>query len=302
MSQLQAAFTDALTGSLAYRYRATTDNYLGDWYAQIGNRYARDDLYDFPLRENNVRARLRYVLAQPRLTASLNFFRNLISEEDLYPEELVSFYGPDLVWQNQARTLSTGARIGMSERQMYHPSDPSAYIDSSLGYGWFANYTPASQLWWGNLAVSYSEKLNRPLGNREYDRYIERENPYTITGGLGGKVGPKYTARVSASWRSEYGTLDRFSLSLQRDLHDARIMTELVFRQNTYNTKYEGGERRDTMSFTDQMDFRIAFVPQLPGGKTLPGMPEVGILQRAATQENARDATSVSAGLPNPQW
>jgi len=302
MSQLQAAFTDALTGSLAYRYRATTDNYLGDWYAQIGNRYARDDLYDFPLRENNVRARLQYVLAQPRLTASFNFFRNLISEEHLYPGELVSFYGPDLVWQNQARTLSTGARIGMSERQMYHPSDPSAYIDSSLGYGWFANYAPTSQLWWGNLAVSYSEKLNRPLGDRKYDRYIERQNPYTITGGLGGKVGPKYTARVSASWRSEYGTLDRFSLSLQRDLHDARIMTELVFKQDTYSSKYEGGEKRSAMSFTDQMDFRVAFVPQLPGGKTVPGMPEVGILQRAAGQENAQDATSVSGGVLNLQW
>lgn len=299
LSQLHARFTDALTGALTYRYRETTDDSLGDWYAEMGNRYARDDLYPFRLRENNMQAYLAYTLARPRLTTALQYFHSFIEEEERYPYELMNLYGASVVWTNQARTLNSGISANVSDRQMFHPSDPNAFVDSSLRYSAFARYSPASRLWWGNLAVQYVERLDRSLGDREYSRYTEGDNPYTISAGAGGRIGPKYVVRMSGSYRSEYGTLSRLALSLERDLHDALLLAGVVFKQDVYNTDYAAGETRDFYSFMDQMDFRIAIVPRLPTGKAIPGTPGISVLQESENSAGRGEESSLGAYTPN---
>jgi hypothetical protein len=169
--RLHARFTDALIGDLIYRYRATTDDFLGDWYAEMGDKWVRSDLYNFRLRENNIEAILRYVLAHPRLTVFLRAYQNLVGEDDLFPQELVSSYGTGAYWSNDSGTFQIGPSVGFSERQIRHPSDPDSYIDSYLHYGLSAGYRPLSDLWWTKLALSYRQGLSRSNGdNHDYDK------------------------------------------------------------------------------------------------------------------------------------
>ncbi|NQU42070.1 LPS-assembly protein LptD [bacterium] len=297
LSRLHARLTDTLSGDVTYRYRATTEHFLGDWYSEMGNRYVRDDLYDFRLRENNINARLRYALARPRFTATLRYFSNFIEEDELHPQEVRNLYGADARWANLENTVSLGARVSLSDQQMYHPSAMESFLDSSLRYGGYVGYTPPSRLWWTNLSVDFEEELDRPIGDRSFNRYTERENPYTVGGGIGGRIGPKYMGQISGTYRSEYGTLQRLSLSLRRDMHDLWLMIAITFKQDPYNNEYLSNEKRDVFSFMDEMDLRFALIPKLPGDNVVAGVPGLTVLQSQTAPEGEEASAFQVQGL-----
>jgi hypothetical protein len=266
----------------------------------MGNRFAQDDLYFFRLRENNARADLRYVLQNPRLETNVWYFRNLVAEGELFPFEMISNYGIRSEWRNQRDTFNTGAMIAMGELQFFHPSDAAAFVDSALTYRVFGGYRPANGLWWTQLDASYTEVHDQPIGEVALSRYTETEDRWTLTGKIGARVGPKYQLQVDGAYNSVYETMDKLGLQIQRDLHDAWVLARINFAQDTYNTSYQTGEKRDALSFTDTMDFQIAISPKLPnqqGG--VPGIPSISILTQSADAPSGGEASG-STGLSLP--
>ncbi|HBF33526.1 TPA: hypothetical protein DDW35_03065 [Candidatus Sumerlaeota bacterium] len=272
----QARLSQALTANLEYRYRATTDNYLGDWYAKMGNRSAQDDLYYFPLRENNVRTSLDYAFAQPNLTTSFFAYRNLMNESDLYPNELVGLYGNTTTWANQPSTLKLAGSLFFTERQIYAPSDSESYINSAPGASASMNYSPTGAPWWLSLKGNYSDQSSKKIGDSTYSHYVIEGSPYSISTGIGGKIGPKYTANLTTTWRSEYSSFQSVKLALDRDLHDALLTCVLSFKQDSYTT--DTGTRSMSDVFSN-FDFRFGVRPKMPGDRKLTGTKDIKVIQ-----------------------
>jgi len=280
--RLNARLTDALTGELTYRYRATTEHHLGDWYAEMGNRFARSDLYNFRLREHNIEAILRYILARPRLTLGLRAFHNFIGGGEAYPLELLSQYGVWAEWMNAAQTLSVSSGVDLSDRQIYHPSDPLAFIDSSMGWRTSVGYKSPSQLWWTQWTASFREELDQDIGDPHRDRFTENDNRFEVTGVLGGRVGPKWGAQVEGEWDSRASSLRELRLAFERDLHDALLLFSVGFEQDIYDDHDEEDNTKDENSFMDELDVRVALQPKLPQGQAPRGIPGVTTLQERA--------------------
>ncbi|MBN1868245.1 LPS-assembly protein LptD [Candidatus Sumerlaeota bacterium] len=277
MLRLNARFTDALTGDAIYRYRFATRDSLGDWYSQIGDKYVRSDLYNFRLREHNIEGVLRYQLAVPRLSVALRLFRNLVSNGDLYPQELISSYGLYGSWINAAETLNVSSGVSLDGRQIFHPSDKRAYVDSGLNYRVSAGYRPRSGLWWTRVGARYRQGLDKALGDSDRDRFSEDDDRLTVSALLGGKIGPKWSGELETEWDSRASTLKTIGLTLNRDLHDALLMMLIRMEQDIYDNEDNGNN--GSSSFLDQMDFRVAVQPKLPKDRLPRGVPGITTLE-----------------------
>lgn len=279
LTQLHARLTEALSARLTYFHRDTSGDSLGDWYAEMGNRYARDDLYHFKNRKNEVTANLDYELQSPKLRTGLVYYENLIKEADLYPQEIARLYGGFAQWTNEARNLSLRFGASVDDRQIFHPTEPAAYIDSTFRASTAASFSPLHRRWYARLGVSYEDNLDRTIGDRAYSRFFDADSPFTVSAGLGGKIGPKYQVDVQGVYDSDYETLDRLLFRLQRDIHDAVLFVEVGLEQDDYSTEYLGGEKRDLMSFTDEIDIRFSISPKLPNGNAVVGSPSIAVVE-----------------------
>ncbi len=256
--RLQHRFSDALTFNLTHRFRETTEDSLGDWYASMGNRFVRDDLYNFRLREHNIDAVLRYYVAQPRLQLALRSYRNLLSGNELYANEPVGANVISGSWTSADQRLSLSGSTGVYETQIFDPSDPEQYTDSALGWRAYTNYRPASGLWWARFGAQYYEQLDQSSGGDDrFDRYTEEDNETTIRTVLGGRVGPKWTTEVTSDWNSRISGFRKLRFGFSRDMHDALLVFSVGFRNDIY-------ESENNDASTDEMDFRVGIQPKAP--------------------------------------
>jgi hypothetical protein len=275
--RLDHRFTDALTGDITYNYRATTDNFLGDWYAKTGDRFVQDDLYNFRLRQDNLTAALRYTLAQPRLDLALISYRNLESTGVLFPGEQVSANGIMAAWRTLDETFGVSSAVGLSEFQLYAPSDPAARIASAWHYSIAATYKPRSGRWWTQLGTDYRQGLGTSGGSTNANKSTTDTNSELIYQALlGGRIGPKWTSQVSTEWDSQVSGLRELKVQFERDLHDAVLYLMIGQRNSALNGASSGGS---SSSSTSSMDFRISISPKLPTGATAPGMTGSKLLQ-----------------------
>ena len=275
--RLHGRLTDSLSTDLYYRYRYASEDSLGDWYAQMGNQSVREDLYNFRLREHNVEARARYDIAQPRLSLGGQIYRNLVSEGELYPNELISRYAVWGSWASMDDTLKLSAYGGLSERQIYHPSDSRSYIDSSMDLSASVSYNPLSERWWTRWSATYSDQLDRSTGNGDKSRFEEDETKMTLDGRIGARVGPKWKAEVGGEYDSRMGSLRRVRLTFNRDLHDALLLLMLGFERDIYDDDDD-----DNSGTLNSLDVRFALQPKLPGGGAIQGVPGITTLQGGA--------------------
>jgi hypothetical protein len=258
MLRFHSRMSDALTFDLTYKYRYTTDDFLGDWYAEMGNRFVRDDLYNFRLREHNISAVLSYTVLSPRLQLALRGYQNLMSEGDLYPGEKKSDYGASAAWSSADKTMTLSTNVGVAATQIYHPSDPLAYIDSSFYWSAVGDYRPISGRWWARLSARYRDELDEAVGDDDFERFTESEAEFVVNGLVGGKIGPKWTAEVTTDYSSRVGSIRNLGFRFTRDLHDALLLMMLRFENDVYS------DRTDQQSFADQVDFRFALQPKMP--------------------------------------
>ena len=271
MTRLNARFSNDLKGDLIYRYRATSDDFLGDWYAQMGDRWVRDDLYNFRLRENNLEGLLRYAVVNPRLSVTLRGLNNFVSEGELFPYELKSTYGIYGDWSNRENTVKVNASVSYDRRQIFHPSDPSSFISPSFGYNTSVSYKPISELWWTRLGIGYQEQLSGHDTSESNDdaRFVEDKNYYTVSPLIGGRVGPKWISELGASYDSRISNFKQLRVTFKRDLHDALLLMMLGVKNDPY------ADTTSNSTTKQNLEFQLAVQPKLPYGKQPEGVPGI---------------------------
>ena len=258
---LKARISDALTGQLEWRFRETTDDFIGDWYASLGSTTFREDLYDYKLREHWIEGSLRYRLARPLLTLYTRGGWNLLGNGDVYSKEPLGFWNAGVTWSNQIQTLVTGGNVGWQRRQIYDPSDVREYEEEVIFAGLRMTYSPIHQRWFFSLSGRYRNSLDgqSELNNDDKLTYFSDEDTdIDITAIFGRELGPKWDTELRVRWDQEVGGLREVSWLLQRDLHDATA----VFRVTLENDDEDSDDRGE--SGGNQVDVRVGLKMKLP--------------------------------------
>ncbi len=265
-ARLNARFTDALSGWLAWRGRATTDDFIGDWYASLGSLTFREDLYDYPIREHWLESQLNYRLARPALLLYTRGGINLIPSGDLYAQEPSSYAQTGYRWSNQRATVSTGGAVGLRRVQIYDPSDPEEFQDNRLYASWDVNYTPIHRRWWTALELFHYRSLERRTEasvDRRLTFFTDEDSRGEIRWRIGRQIGPKWDAEFMVEYDQEIEGLRRVAWLLQRDLHDA--IASLEIRLDTKNRRgdWDRVRNRDDLE-ANELDVRFGLALKLP--------------------------------------
>jgi hypothetical protein len=279
--RLDARFSDALRGWLRWRLRETTDDFIGDWYASIGGRTVREDLYNYRLREHWIEGGLNYALLRPLLTLYTAFGANLESGGDVYPQEPLGYFHVGGRWANRRQTLVASAAVATTRRQIYDPSDPRAFKEIEWGLNQSISYSPIHQRWY--LMVRNRVDLTDQGGaERSGDKKLTFFTDEDANGGInviyGRELGPKWDTEIEANYDYTLGDVDSLKWVLQRDLHDAIAVLEIRAERDD-----ERADSRDDDSET-QLDFRTGIKFKLPGQEVAFGPADVRTVRQAARQ------------------
>lgn len=279
--RLNARFSDALTGVLDWRARATTSNYIGDWYASMGDQTFREDLFNYPVREHWLEGGLNYRLARPLLTLYTRGGINLIPKSDLFSKEDVAVWTNGFNWSNQRQTLVWSGFAGIRRQQLYDPTDINEYQENRLDAGSMLSYSPVHQRWYTQVRVRYDQPLNEEITTTDEARnltfFTETETDTDVKLVYGRELGPKYNTEFRVRWDEQVGGLRDVSWLLQRDLHDAVA----VLRIRLQNNDRKADSRDDS---ENQMDVRLGLKFKLPGRAVNYGAGDVKTLRDRVRQ------------------
>lgn len=236
--RLNARFSDALTGNVLWRYRETTSNFIGDWYAHVGSTTVREDLFNYKLRQNWVEGNLNYMLARPLMTFYTGAGYNLVSQDDLFPNEPIARWGGGVRWATQDQTLAADTGVYWSRRQIFDPSDVDSFQEDVVGSNVNVTYSPIHQRWYSTLRVNYSHSVNGSVARSDNDQFTffsDEDARNDVRWIYGRELGPKYNTEFTVRWEKQAGGLREISWLLQRDLHDAVAILKLGVENNELN-------------------------------------------------------------------
>jgi hypothetical protein len=279
-SHLRHRFSTPLTMDLIYTYRFATEDNIADWYYRMGNRFVRNDIYNFRMREHSIRGALTYRFAQPDLTLRLNAFQNLIAAGERYPYEPVTDLSLSGDWASENQAWNIGSGIGFGRTQIYNPADPLAYVDSSFRLYLRGRYNDPSGKWWAQAGTTFQEELDEYANNDQIERYHEADDNITANALVGAYIGSKWKAQVGANFKSEVSGLSDVTLNLERDLHDALLLFMLSFENSVYSDDPDdsvGDDGNGDGGVLGQLNFQLGLQPKLPSNEAIPGMPGLSI-------------------------
>jgi len=263
-SRLQARITDALNANVRYTGRATSGDYLGDWYARLGDQSFRTDLYDFPLRTNWLEASLDYSLFYPNINLYTRGGRNLTSTGDLWPNEMLWYYTPiGASYTSPDQSIIAGSALTFLEQQYYYPTDPRAYTSKQVRWGNDIEYRDPGEQWWLRLATAWRNNLNQSLNDTDSTSLFEEgDNRFEISPSFGTRVGPKWTVVGSTTYDSRLSALDGASFSFNRDLHDALLGFRIRLREEVFSRQDRQDEGKG--GSLNNLDLSVSISPKLP--------------------------------------
>jgi hypothetical protein len=279
--QLNTRFSDALRGWLRWRLRKTTDDFLGDWYASLGSRTVREDLYNYKLREHWLEGRLDYSLFRPLLSLYTGAGVSLEGRGNLYPQEPSAYWNAGGRWTNLRRTLVLDAGVGLTRRQLYDPSDPRAVEENEWYLRQALTYAPVHQRWYLVLdnSVNLTKNQNAAISHENQDTIFYDEQTHGHFDVVYGReIGPKWNTEFKVAYDYQSGALDRVSWLLQRDLHDAIAELEVRAERNESQTD------NNTDKTTTQIDVRTGLKFKLPGKEAEFGRGDVRTLRQQARE------------------
>jgi len=245
--RFQGRFTDSLTGNIYYILREGVKNSLGEFYESIGNKTAREDLYNYRVRTHWLRGDLTYHLAYPDLTMQLAAGRNLQSRSDIYANEPILYALFSTQYRNTARTLRLRGFISYEQRQIRNPEDSDQYQRNAVLAGLEAAYAPEGRRWWAEGDLLFWKALNsdpkldtevkyarRYYGNDDYAFFRENDTDAIVETWVGRKFGEKWTAELGAEWRQQYHGIRDVRFILSRDLHNALAQLQVRYRRSIW--------------------------------------------------------------------
>ena len=279
--QMNARFSDALSGWLLWRLRETTDDFLGDWYASLCSRTVREDLYNYKLREHWLEARLDYRLLRPLLSVYTGYGWNLIGDDDIYPQEPLGYWTAGTRWSNRRQTLVANAGVRVTRRQIFDTTDPRAFEENEWGLGQGIMYSPIHQRWYilvdNNVRLTQNSRAESSR-DRRLTFFSDEDTDGELKVVYGREIGPKWDTEVEVEYDYELGGLGEFRWQLQRDLHDAVAVLEVRAERD-----YDHADSRDDRS-SMEYDIRTGLHFKLPGSEATIGPGEVQTLRQAARQ------------------
>jgi hypothetical protein len=223
--RFNARFSDSLTGDVDWRYRDTTRDYIGDWYASLGDLTLRDDLFNYPIREHWLEGGLNYRLARPILSLYTRAGVNLLPRDELYSQEDTAFWNNGFNWTNSLQTFKAGGSVGYRQQQLFDPSDPNSYLESRIVTNGNIGYSPVHQRWYTQVRARYDKPLNSELERHndfnELTFFTERVPDSDVKWVYGRELGPKYNTEFRVRWDEQVGGIRDVAWLLQRDMHDA---------------------------------------------------------------------------------
>ncbi len=268
--RFNARFSDALTGYLMWKYRETTRDFIGDFYAQIGDVTSRQDLYNYRLRQNWLLANLNYRLIHPNLNWFANAGLNLKSRSELYPNENEAYWNTGIVWLNRRNTVRIAPSVGWSRLALYAPSDPRFGDQDSYFTRLYLEYIPLHGRWFARVQFEYVKttgSLAEMTGTSTFTFFSDERPRTRVVAVYGAQLGPKWNTEFWLDWEQETGGLRDLSWFLSRDLHDAlailriRFFNEFTKPGSTTTTTTTSNSNNDLLK---NFDFAFALKRKLP--------------------------------------
>jgi len=274
--RLNYRISDALSAYLLWRWRETTDDFIGDFYARLGDVTSREDLFNYRLREHWFEGGLTYQLLYPSLVAYFNFGLNLESKSDRFPNETLGYWTLGTNWINRTQTLQAGASIGQVRRELFHPSDPRSGEQTVDLANFDARYQPIHGRWYTRLGISTRRVHGESAEDDDLDDrsfFTDEDNRIQTTWVYGRELGPKWDTEIRLRWDDRVSGLREVSWLLQRDLHDAVASLRVRVRRDVR----EARDRRDNPLEFD-VTFGLEFKP--PVQEVAFGAAQITTLQR----------------------
>lgn len=278
-SRFNARLTNALNAWVRYTVRGTNEDYIGDWYASLGDQSIRTDLYDFPLRTHWIDAGLDYALLYPNINMYTRGGRNLIGEGELWPSEVMWYYTPlGLGYRSPENTVTADGAFTFLEQQYYHPSDPRAFQSQQMRWAGDIKYRDPSDIWWVGLAAAWRNNFSDSLDDEDDTTLFEEgDNRFEISPSFGTRVGPKWTVVGSTTYDSRLSAFEGARFSLNRDLHNALLSFRIRLREEIFSQKDREDEGSGLMG---NLDVGFTLQPKLPQQQAPLGSPERKTIDR----------------------
>lgn len=258
--RLNARISDSLSGFLEWKFRQTTNDFIGDFYARVGDVTSRGDLYNYKLDDHWVHANLTYNLIYPVLYAFANAGYNLKSESDRFPNEDIAFANTGLGWANRRGTLRANGSVGVNRRQLYHPSDIRSAEQDTLYASSDMSYNPVHGRWYTKVGVSHRQVLNNTAedeDSEDFTLFSDEDTRTRVNWVYGRELGPKWDTELKVSWDQQISGFKEISWLLQRDLHDALAILRVRTKRSV-----EDAESRDDN--TQEFDVTLGLKLKLP--------------------------------------
>lgn len=236
--RFNARFSDALSGYLEWRYRKTTNDFIGDFYAKAGDYTSREDLFDYRLREHWLNGNLTYSLLNPAISVFANGGVNLEGHSDLFPNEVTDFWNVGARWENQRKTLMLTGSVGQSDLQVLAPSDPGEGTQTYTFYRATLQYNPIHGRWYTRLTADRTTSAGsstEPNNSKDFTFFTDTTSRTRLTWLYGRELGPKWNTEIRAQWDDRVQGLKEVSWLLQRDMHDAIATMRIRERQSVTN-------------------------------------------------------------------
>lgn len=280
-----ARFSDAFSGNLGWRWRQTTRDYIGDFYASLGSQTFREDLFNYPIREHWIDGQLTYRLAQPLLTLYTHAGVNLEPQSDLFSKEDTALWTNGFNWSNQRQTLVVGGYGGITRQQLYDPTDVNAYEENRFVAGSTVSYSPVHQRWYTMMRLRYDQPLNNQITTvdefRNLTYFTERQTDTNIQWTYGRELGPKYNTEFRMRWDEQTGGLRDVAWLLQRDMHDAVAVLRIQLSQKDTHVN-------SITTQQNQVDVRVGLKFKLPNNEVQYNNSDIKTLKdRARTPAEA---------------
>lgn len=273
--RLQARLSDALTAYAEWRYRESSGQNLGEFYAEAGNQTFLEDLYAFRLEEHWIEAGLIHRLRRPDIQSYIIYEYNLQGSSDIYQGERLQRLSAGSTWTNAKRTIVVSLHGDLTETQLRHPSDVREVQIFTASGILEVTLQPRHGIWYDQMRLAAFVPLeDDPFpgydNTTDDDDLDEDDEVITLSNTLGVKVSPLWDMvwQVRLTDDSNDGSNAGTSVALRRDLHDAVLIIGLSAENQSY--RGQGSSSANRIDATVAINFKGA--SEEPIGVTIPAL------------------------------